>query len=403
MPNLSQSEPRFDLILKSFHNTQAITEACQLLYHVEDSKLISAMANTPYTLGRGFSKEEASVLSRKLKELKIAHIFEARAPFNERIEWKPQQDSETKFNHINDRIKSKASSKSLWIGIFILLVLGGVLLTRFPNPKSITTSPGEPYIAQLSSLSGRVDIRKSGDHRWQSAKGGTTLKKGDGIRTFEEAQAILNYKEGSQVRIREQTLLIVGESISDQTKLERNIELENGSIRARMNSPEQHETKLSIHTAQGILTVLTKQEVSRFESTLTDDSFEVAFSKGKGEFRSRDQNESVTIDSLKKMTYREKTSVIEDHQPRLKVYAPPNNQTMESPPYRFYWEDMGEDTLYNWQVSADSNMDEILLTQETASSSVNLSFLDSGNLYWQVSTTIEGIEYKSSIRKIYVK
>jgi len=100
-----------------------------------------------------------------------------------------------------------------------------IILSAFFFATSLSLAEDEPkgYISQpvtIGALVGRVEVWPKGASAWQEAEIGLELSAGDKIRTSEGAKAELVFKDGSFIRMKEETTLrveIARQKVSDRS------------------------------------------------------------------------------------------------------------------------------------------------------------------------------------------
>lgn len=415
---------RFELILTYFPNESALEEVCQLIYNSQNRNLVAALSSTPYTVGRSFPREEQEVLSEKFKSLGVGFQFKSKPPYHEIIQFDPQ--------YVPTHSDKKNKIYSLKVLLTILaLIFAAISVAYFlpflkfesfwklnekgPSEKSRSEKPAAlDFDAELSFVIPKVEYRASQTLFWENAQRNQKLKHNDAIRTFSKAAAVIRYRDGSYVRLKENTLLTIGETqISNEEGTERELELKDGSLQARLEaSPKPN--SLAIRTPEGVLQLKnTKNKKSSPTQVITsfrNGELEIKVAKGSIEFKPKKMSEKpIRLQELQRMLHKpEESPQISDFIPEIEIISPENGKHLKFEPnttqkFIFEWENIAPNIEYEWTLWSDAEARNLLLSQKTTRTSVELKFLDVGALYWKVEATYEGIKYASPLTKIYVE
>lgn len=409
-------EPRFELILLSYPHFGSIESAAELLYGSKDKNIMASLSSLPYTIGRTFNQTEVSALNRQLTDLKIGHTFKGLTPGAEDLTYTPDKPPSSNKAEVSSSKPSSSSSsitglKLLWISLGIVVAIaGGIVAWKMRSAlKPEISATISQARARIERLSRDVEYRRSRDFVWSKATLDLPLENQDGIRTFDESSAVIQYQEGTRVIVKPNSLLIVGaeSNPSDET-----IRLEDGSISARLSSKQgQSEARLSILTKSGTLRVQAREgKEAAVETEVSGDHVRVAVTQGEVSLTPQAPgSSSITIAPMQQITATPTNiSPPEAYTPRLGLYAPKNDaQVLVNPntktPVIFRWEDFGGSGTYRLTISSDPKQENVLVSQNTSQNEVTLTYLDSGTLYWSVSAQVRGITYKSSVWRLHVQ
>jgi len=423
MDAATHSHKRYNLILVDYPSPKAIEIVGALIYGKTDRNLLATLSSTPYAVGRSFSSEEFQLFHDELKKLQVHHRFICKDS-DEQIEFKPKSLSEDASAPIPTTAYQAAQLRGgtfwknpYWIGgVTISLALAmGLYLVPFSKllksrPSNISSAPiGEAFDASVVATRNRVEYRGSADIAWRSANLRQGLFDRDSLRTFDDAWATLQYRAGDQIRVRENSLVMIGSSHpEDET-----VELKDGSLRTRL-APSSIDRKFTIETASGKISIRHPQsdstESTQVETNLKGDKLSIAVSSGEVEFFHSDPDQKSIVIGNNQQVTATKTSLskLNAYTPILRLMNPEDNQKItidESIPqkFRFEWEQLGENAIYEWVLSTDARFENILNRQNSKHTSLELTYLDHGKLYWQVRGEWDGVNYQSPIYTIYVQ
>lgn len=426
---MTKSEVRFELTLNSFPNDAAVSRACEIIYQLNDTNLIAAMHVTPYQVGRSFSLEEQARLSAELRETLIGHRFKALAPHSDEILFDPNaptelEPGEKKFEP--DPI-SPRPRWILWSSLSIAFVIITSIALRWQMSQKLTpsidskqnsiTKTQEPPInlsrAKLATKKGRVEARNRESLQWENAKLGQDLAEGDSLRTYENASARILYPDGNFVVVRENSLLVIGRS-GDSTELEgltREVELKDGRLRARLKTASPQDSWL-IRTQKGNLKISsqTSETPTEILTQLTGSSLNFQLSEGSASFLPPNSKlEPILIEKNQQIQAKDSEMPrVESFTPSIRLLYPRANETLSlkdssENKFTFEWEAFRDDVEYDWKIYLDAQKKDLILSQKTSAEKVEVNYLDPGEIFWQVTCEIDGIEYSSSLERFYVE
>ena len=426
---MTKSEVRFELTLNSFPNDAAVSRACEIIYQLNDTNLIAAMHVTPYQVGRSFSLEEQARLSAELRETLIGHRFKALAPHSDEILFDPNaptelEPGEKKFEP--DPI-SPRPRWILWSSLSIAFVIITSIALRWQMSQKLTpsidskqnsiTKTQEPPInlsrAKLATKKGRVEARNRESLQWENAKLGQDLAEGDSLRTYENASARILYPDGNFVVVRENSLLVIGRS-GDSTEVEgltREVELKDGRLRARLKTASPQDSWL-IRTQKGNLKISSQTSETQTEilTQLTGSSLNFQLSEGSASFLPPNSKlEPILIEKNQQIQAKDSEMPrVESFTPSIRLLYPRANETLSlkdssENKFTFEWEAFRDDVEYDWKIYLDAQKKDLILSQKTSAEKVEVNYLDPGEIFWQVTCEIDGIEYSSSLERFYVE
>ena len=423
MEPAAQSQKRYDLVLIDYPSSKAIENIGSLLYGKTDRNLLATLSSTPYVVGRSFNSDEFQVFHEQLKELQVHHRFICKDS-GEQIEFKPDSLPETSpagapvtSNHAATFIGNTSWKKYFLIGSSVVGLILGVAFFLIPISNLFKSSPSknfgssidEAFDASVLATHNRVEYRSNSDIAWHSANLKQGLVDRDSLRTYEDAWAILQYRVGDQIRVRENSLVMIGSSHPERES----VELKDGSLRTRL-VPSSTDRKFTIETASGKIAIKhptsESAESTQVETNLKGDKLSISVSSGEVEFFHSDADQKPIVISNNQQVTATKTSLskLSVYTPSLRLVSPQSGAKIvidESSPqkFRFDWEQLGEGANYEWILSMDPKFENILNRQSSANNFLELAYLDLGKLYWQVKGEWDGVSYKSPVYTIYVQ
>ncbi len=426
--NVQQAEARFQLTLLKYPNNDAITSATSLIYETTDKNLVASLSSLPYVVGRSFSKEESQRLHSELKRLNIYHRFKSDIPGTELSHEEPNTSTDTK-----DGLPQITPSKKIggqiiefphpqapqhrfewriWIAIALMAIaaITTVMISlQNPQPKSETAVAGQMgFDAKVTQISKKVELRPSQELTWKPAQKGDLLHHDDSIKTFNEAFASIWYQSGTSVQVRPNTLIVIGKSPVANSET---INLEDGAIHAHIKKLDQN---ISIQTAAGVIEIKGKDSTNgneaRIETSSSNNELKVSVISGSATLTSTNKNiPPVAIESLEQVTASpteiSKPTVFK---PEIKLRLPLDNETIQvnpskNSPVRFMWDSLGEEGSYKITISSRPDLSDPLIQERTRGSDIEFNYLDIGDLYWRITSEIDGIHFESPIWRIHVQ
>ncbi len=421
---------RYELTIFSFPNDLIVPRACEIIYQLQDTNLIAAMHVTPYQVGRSFNKIEQERLASELRSESIGYRFKAIPPHSEEIIFDPKSPSNSP--PVAETSKPASSSISQDLGrskksplVLVFTLIGVVSLSWIASryflsiSSTDSNSPIEKSMpigldqAQIESLSQRVETRSRNSLRWHAARPGQVLEEGDSIRTYEKASAKIKYPDGNFVVVRENSLLLIGPSYENlKTQLiNREVELKDGRLRAWLKNSKTTDSWI-IKTAGGNLRITPEVSSSTTEvlTLVSNGDFQFQVTEGSASFQSSDQDTTSML--IKKnqqiVSTKEGGFQVEAFKPEIRLLSPRSSETLflkteTSNRFLFEWEAPREALEYQWRIYLDAKKENLILSRKTESESVEISYLDPGEIYWQVTSQMEGIEISSPLEKFYVE
>lgn len=425
-------EEKYDLQLLSYPDEQALVDTCRLIYKSTDQTLLAAMTSTPYTVGRSFGAEDYEEIHHSLVRLGVRHRFTERNS-GRKIEFhQSSEDPETQ--RVSNRPDLGKALKLIKLPALLIsiLILGILAITLYQNKKSETKSENLPaslvtpskdlvetnsgtlnFEAQLQQLRNKVEIRLATSISWSEAEENEKLKSRDSIRTSSDSSASLVYRSGSLVNILPNSLVVVGKSSEDNQSREDEIRLSSGDLNARL----QQDTKpaaLKIQTDKGQIQMNSETGSVQLRTSMTNGELKVQVAKGTASFSPTSSTitenaEPIQLRQNKQLSIEPQGQAhISEYIPSLKLLSPKSESNLEfsesqDQVFHFQWEDLGIGGDYQFIVSSSKDLTEPLVNQTTKENSIDLTYLDSGDLYWGVRGNLDSVVYQSPTWRIHVQ
>lgn len=408
------SEPRLTLRILSYPSEDSIEIACDLIYAARDKTLMASLSSLPYTVGRGFSTEDSNRLAAQLSEAKIG--FEFVDPLSKKIIHSHGRPAEVPG--ANEQVPTTPQLK--WILFLVAGILTAVILALVPykdvyrkvTGTAETTSTEDPasnHRALISNVKNQVDFRRSKDLLWSQAQVNEKLFDKDAVRTGSESVAVLQYREGSSLIVRPNSLVVIDQGKDESS---RKVDLSDGSIQARLKNTNPP-TSLAIETKSGTIQLSGKvgePVEARVETSLKGTELKVAVAQGRARLLPKTPD-AKPIDLATRQQIQvtpEQVGEVREYTPRLTLYFPSPDVILsvdpeQMAPLKFEWEDLGASVVYRWTMASDEAFQNILFSQETSEPKVEINYADPGKIYWRVEADEMGMKISSEVSSFYVK
>lgn len=422
----SSSQIRYKLSLTEVPDEKAAEKVCRLIYGRIDKTLVGAMLSTPYTIGRSFDEASMREIAEEIKNYHVSFSCKSLPPHNLEFSHDASiEESAPQLEALDSRKRSfKLPKRSLLAGAvsFSIVALGIAFFFLQDGPSDEASSIANPpntkpdltYEAQLNRLFRKVEFRRSNDLLWSKANAGIGLNENDAVRTFENSRAVLEYRRGPRISVRENSLVIVGKVVLNREVYAKGeLELEEGGLQARMPAGENGQ-RLEIKTPQGRLQIEGPKSKKAAETQVTtriqDGGLEVRVERGEAVFIHANRDEpKLRLESFQEMkATNQKSFPPTEIVPSLQLIAPEPRAQIQNPEQlgstqSFEWQPIDGAETYTWRLYSDSSMQTILLERQLNSTELELAYLDSGDLYWQVETEVDGVSLMSELRSINVQ
>ena len=291
------------------------------------------------------------------------------------------------------RQRSSANLYSI-IGLGLALVAAGVYFFFFLRPAR---QRALDEVARFSALDGEVKVKPSSTQKWTVAKNAMSLRAADVVQTAPQAGAELTFKTGNIVRLRPDSVVLIGDT--DDTS-ETTLRVQSGQV----NFDLQQKTQIATPTSTTNTAANSEANISVLESGETGikifkGSAEIATTKG--DKLTLRENEAVKVDAKgkagKKLVLPTPPTALAPPAQAELIYKPAPNTTT-----KLQWQPVPGGVTY--RVAMDYNvvqanllMSAALDQQGIAETFHELKGLDPGKYYWRVAgVTADGDEGKYS-------
>ena len=128
----------------------------------------------------------------------------------------------------------------------LLLMICAVLLTILIYPKALSAKTCEPWAAKVVSVQGTVEVKKTDETQWQTAKLNDTYCSGDVIRVAENSRADLALVNQPVLRLDQNTTITLGGMKEERTSL---IDMLKGAAHFFSRAPKSIEVRTAFVNA----------------------------------------------------------------------------------------------------------------------------------------------------------
>jgi len=399
-----RANQRYTLKLTHYPSPSVVKDVALVLYQSASPTLIASLASLPYTVGRTFSYEELESLHGKLKSLAIGHRFESMDGVSEVISFHPgDQQREEEITSTRKKVRRRKSTLILITTLGVFLVAGVIVYALRDSSSKVSVTPAQEPIAEVFSIDSRVQRRTTPGLQWKEARTGESLFEKDALRTFENSQAVIDYREGSSLTIRENSFVII-ERPADKSS--REVSLEDGSIQARLKKSDQN-LELKIQTAQGTVRLRspkTSEEEVHLQTSMKGGNLAVAVESGQVEITPKGQA-PISITSAQKAEIRVNSKPsIAAYDTLVETKSPAPGAHLKEGMFNFEATPIAGAKKYRWIIGSTREMKTILVEHRTLEPFLKLQYLDPGELYWRVEAVGEdGMIHSSRPQQIYVQ
>ena len=291
------------------------------------------------------------------------------------------------------RPRSNANLYSI-VGLGLALLAAGIFFFFFLRPAR---QRALEEVARFSAMDGEVKVKPSATQKWTVAKNAMSLRAADVVQTAPQAGAELTFKTGNIVRLRPDSVVLIGDT--DESS-ETTLRVQSGQV----NFDLQKQTQIATPTATTSTAANSEANISVTESGETGikifkGSAEVATTKGDKLILK--ENEAVRVDAKGKAGKKlvlptPPTSMAPPLASEIIYKAAPNTTTT------LEWRPVPGGATY--RVAMDYNvvqanllMSAALDQRGIAANFHELKGLDPGKYYWRVAgVTADGDEGKYS-------
>ena len=279
------------------------------------------------------------------------------------------------------RQRSRANLYSI-VGLALALVAAGAYFFFFLRPAR---QRALEEVAHFSALDGAVKVKPSATQKWTMAKNAMSLRAADVVQTAPQAGAELTFKSGNRVRLRPDSVVLIGDT--DDTSVS-TVRVQSGQVKFDL----QQKTQIATPTATTTTTANSEANISVAENGETGikifrGSAEVATIKG--EKLTLQANEAVRVDAKgkagKKLVLPSPPTLMAPPAESELTYKPAPDTTA-----KLQWQAVPRGVTYHVAmdynvVQANLLMSAALDQPGVAETFHELKGLDAGKYYWRVA------------------
>jgi len=266
--------------------------------------------------------------------------------------------------------------------------------------------PGEALTAVLSRTRRSVKDKPASAIAWRSAREGIRLENGHAVQTFERSTAVISFTEGSELRLGENSLVVLKswKQSSRGGRRRASLIVLDGTLQGKVAVPGDEALDLEILAATGasrIETTTAPGESTEFRLQMNDDGsstvslYEGAMEVATPEGRLRlDENRSVTLT-------REGGIGAPQALPSAPQLDAPRPGALFSyrtlpPPVQFRWQPVQGAQGYRLWIARDAGFVDLVHEARPVEPAFQHGNLKAGDYYWKVSALREGLEGPAS-------
>jgi hypothetical protein len=242
--------------------------------------------------------------------------------------------------------------------------------------------------ARFVNLDGRVQVKKVNSVQWAPADYSTTLDKGDLIETGPDGAARITFADGTTYLVKTDTLVTVEENNVAREHSSTGVHISSGAVDLATGTLPSADSKAEVSFENAVAS-LRQNSRAAVRSDPSKNEHEITVAAGEAELRRGEQR--IELGKWEKVSFPTGGPAV-----RTNVLAPPdlaqpvNLQPLIVPdprhaPVRFEWKPALEAAVYILRVSNTSMFAKVLAERRTSSTSVEVSGLDAGDYFWNVT------------------
>jgi len=266
--------------------------------------------------------------------------------------------------------------------------------------------PGEALTAVLSRTRRSVKDKPASAIAWRSAREGIRLENGHAVQTFDRSTAVISFTEGSELRLGENSLVVLKswKQSSRGRRRRASLIVLDGTLQGKVAVPGDESLDLEILAASGasrIETTTAPGESTEFRLQMNDDGsstvslYEGAMEVATPEGRLRlDENRSVTLTRAGGIGAPQALPAV----PHLDAPRPGalfSYRTLP-PPVQFRWQQVQGAQGYRLWIARDAGFVDLVHEARLVEPAFQHGNLKAGDYYWKVSALREALEGPSS-------
>jgi hypothetical protein len=243
--------------------------------------------------------------------------------------------------------------------------------------------------AHITALDGTVRIKKANSNSWITADYSVPLEKGDVVQTSSEGMAKINFNDGTNYTVKQDSLIVIEEnSANDQAQTNVAVAVSTGTVDLATATYVQGSRSQVI--VAGATASLAPDSAAMVHNDPKADSHEILLKKGAGEVTRN--GETVRLADWEKVNFQEQGK----HMEKLKEIGPPTPispanmmpifVSQEPKPIEFSWTPMANAAGYRLRISKNPYFSSTMVDRMVKTADVMVSGLQQGAYYWLVQS-----------------
>ena len=256
------------------------------------------------------------------------------------------------------------------------------------NPES---APLKQTQARFVNLDGKVQIKKVNSVQWAEADYRTTLDKGDLVQTGSEGAARIAFADGTTYTVKSDSLVTVEEnSMGRDRPTSVAVRISTGAVDLATPNWSSPDSKAAVSVEDATASVRQNSRAS-VKSDPAKNEHEILVSSGAADIQRGE--ERIELTQWEKVSFPTGGPATKSN-----VLAPPDlaeplnlQPLIVSDPraaaVHFAWKPVPEAQFYTLRISATAMFTKTLLEKKASGTSVDVTGLDAGDYFWNVSAT----------------
>jgi hypothetical protein len=269
--------------------------------------------------------------------------------------------------------------------------LGTHLLEAVAGAAGNPAKPGSgnSQQAHITALDGTVRVKKANSNSWITADYSVPLEKGDVVQTSSEGMAKINFNDGTNYTVKQDSLIVIEEnSANDQAQTNVAVAVSTGTVDLATATYVQG-SKSQVIVA-GATASLAPDSAAMVHNDPKADSHEILLKKGTGEVTRN--GETVRLADWEKVNFQEQGK----HMEKLKEIGPPTPispanmmpifVSQQPKSIEFSWTPMANAAGYRLRISKNPYFSSTMVDRMVKTADVMVSGLQEGAYYWLVQS-----------------
>jgi hypothetical protein len=257
------------------------------------------------------------------------------------------------------------------------------------NPE--VEASAEQKRAKFVNLDGKVEVKKKDSVQWVQADFRTTLDRGDQIKTGSEGAARITFADGTTYTMKADALVTVEENSSENNQPSRSaIGITVGTVDWATGTRPLSESKAEVRV-EDTHAQLGSNSRGAVKADPVTKSSEITVASGNAQVTRG--TERIDLTNYQKATVTsgtpiQKTDVLAPPEPIQPLnFAPIISENPKVSPVHFEWKPVQDAVSYNLRISTTAMFTKILKDAQVKTPSVDVTGLDSGDYFWNVTAT----------------